>query len=411
MGTGSAWMDEPRELARSAHTAPGNAGSRASGRTCDGGRVLECDASARQCRQLRYSDMAFDDVPASERLRQHGLAGPLTPVDAAADVGADDAPLLKCDFGARRAASTTRRTTTGRATRGNAVVGHGSEQRPHERLGLLHVHRGDASTGRITTTLARSRSRRRPSTSAWARCASTTTCTATTLRTTATTTAWARCSSRRTTDGVSWTTIWTKSGDQGNSWQRATVSITTPNVIRVRWVGTTVVRLQLQRHGDRRRDHRARRLLPARTSRFRRYAADLPTRVRRLPTDDAAARRRQLGASTSGDDDFDITRALSTSRPTPERDHTSGTCYFCTSTCGFDYTTDYDWTRLSTKMLRCDRTEQRPHERARATTCHRLAQLPNTARSRSRRRPSPSAWARCASTTTCTDYSSITWAR
>ena len=42
-----------------------------------------------------------------------------------------------------------------------------------------------------------------------------------------------------TTDGVSWTTIWTKSGNQGNSWQGATVSIATVHVIRVRWVGTT----------------------------------------------------------------------------------------------------------------------------------------------------------------------------
>ena len=42
-----------------------------------------------------------------------------------------------------------------------------------------------------------------------------------------------------TTDGASWTTIWTKSGDQGNSWQGATVSIATVNVIQVRWVGTT----------------------------------------------------------------------------------------------------------------------------------------------------------------------------
>mgnify|MGYP003317500137 CR=1 FL=1 len=43
----------------------------------------------------------------------------------------------------------------------------------------------------------------------------------------------------QTTDGMSWTAIWVKWGDQGNSWQGATVSITTPNVIRVRWVGTT----------------------------------------------------------------------------------------------------------------------------------------------------------------------------
>ena len=42
-----------------------------------------------------------------------------------------------------------------------------------------------------------------------------------------------------TTDGVSWTTIWTKSDDQGNSWQGANVSVATPNVIQVRWVGTT----------------------------------------------------------------------------------------------------------------------------------------------------------------------------
>ena len=33
--------------------------------------------------------------------------------------------------------------------------------------------------------------------------------------------------------------IWTKSGDQGNSWQGATVSIATVNVIQMRWVGTT----------------------------------------------------------------------------------------------------------------------------------------------------------------------------
>ena len=42
-----------------------------------------------------------------------------------------------------------------------------------------------------------------------------------------------------TTDSVSWSTIWTKSGDQGDSWQGASVSIATINVIQVRWVGTT----------------------------------------------------------------------------------------------------------------------------------------------------------------------------
>ena len=42
-----------------------------------------------------------------------------------------------------------------------------------------------------------------------------------------------------TTDGTSWSTIWTKSGDQGDSWQSATVSVTTSYVSQLRWVGTT----------------------------------------------------------------------------------------------------------------------------------------------------------------------------
>merc|ERR1719197_689302 len=43
---------------------------------------------------------------------------------------------------------------------------------------------------------------------------------------------------QETTDGVSWTTIWTKSGHQGDSWQGAAVS-TSAFVHRVRFVGTT----------------------------------------------------------------------------------------------------------------------------------------------------------------------------
>ena len=42
-----------------------------------------------------------------------------------------------------------------------------------------------------------------------------------------------------TTDGVSWAPIWTKSGNQGSSWQGASVSIATADVIKVRWVATT----------------------------------------------------------------------------------------------------------------------------------------------------------------------------
>ena len=42
----------------------------------------------------------------------------------------------------------------------------------------------------------------------------------------------------QTADGVSWTAIWTKSGEQGDTWQGAAVS-TSMFVRQVRFVGTT----------------------------------------------------------------------------------------------------------------------------------------------------------------------------
>ena len=44
---------------------------------------------------------------------------------------------------------------------------------------------------------------------------------------------------QETTDGVSWSTIWTKSDDQGDSWQFAEVAVATMYVNRLRFIGTT----------------------------------------------------------------------------------------------------------------------------------------------------------------------------